>query len=282
MSAVDLITGPGLYDGVPETQYHRDEGLAPELGRSLSQSGAKTLLTSPARFDYERKHGRPAKDAFDLGSLVHTLVLRSGDERIRVVDAYDWRTKAAQQAKKDAHAAGLIPVHRGDLLAASKAARAVRQHPLAGAIFAKGRPEVTLYWIDEATGVTCRARIDWLHEKAIVDLKTCAYGRSDVEAFGRSAASYDYPMQAAHYPDGYEALTGERLPFVTVCVEVEPPYLITVGQYAASDVEAGRERMRRALAEFAERESTGRWTDPPTVVTFPVPVWYGRQSLEAP
>lgn len=276
------IDRPGVYEGVPEDQYHADRGLAAELGRSLSQSGAKTLLESPERFAWERDHGRPPKDAFDLGSLAHALILRSGDNRICVIDAYDWRTKAAQEARKAAYAAGLIPVHRADLLQASRIAAAVRRHPLAGSIFAKGRPEVTLYWVDEETGITCRARVDWVRDNALVDLKTTRYGGSTPPAFGKSAASYDYPMQAAHYSDGYEALTGEALPFVTVVVEVDPPYLISVGQYTAEDVETGRERMRRAKATFAERESSGAWADAPQIVTFPIPGWYAsRAALEA-
>lgn len=273
-----VITEPGVYEDVPEGQYHADRGLAPRLGRSLSQSGAKTLLRSPARFAWERDHGRPPKDAFDLGSLAHALVLRSGDNRIRVVDARDWRTKAAQEAKRDAYSHGRIPVHRGDLLAASKIAAAVRRHPLAGAIFATGRPEVTMYWIDDETGITCRGRIDWVHPRALVDLKTTRYGGSDPGAFGRSAASYEYPMQAAHYIDGWAALTGQVLPFVSVVVEVEPPHLVTVGQYSADDIDAGRERMRYARAEFAARESSGQWADDPQIITFPIPAWYGRSA----
>ena len=123
------ITEPGLYT-LPETAYHADLSLTPTLGRSLSVSGAKTLLTDPARFLYERENGRPPKDVFDEGTLAHELILRGGDDRIRIIDAYDWRSKAAQEAKKAAHEQRLVPAHRGTLLMASKVARAVRTNPL--------------------------------------------------------------------------------------------------------------------------------------------------------
>lgn len=42
------ITAPGFYD-VPEQTYHADTALAPNLGRSLSSTGAKTILDCPAR-----------------------------------------------------------------------------------------------------------------------------------------------------------------------------------------------------------------------------------------
>jgi hypothetical protein len=273
-----VITEPGLYRGIPEDVYHGDSDLAPELGRSLSQSGAKTLLAQgPERFAWERENGRPPKDAFDIGGLTHELVLRGGDNRIRIVDAYDWRTKAAQQAKRDAHKDRLTPCHRGDLLQASRVACAVKAHALAGPILSEGEPEVSLYWIDAETGVTCRGRIDWLRDNALVDLKTVGrYGDAVPAKFGRSAASFDYPMQAAFYSDGYYALTGVRLPFLTIAVELDPPHFVTVGWYSDDDLEIGRERMRQALAIYAERESSGVWADPPEIQTIPLPGYYGR------
>jgi len=276
-----IVTGPGVYRGMPEDRYHADDSLVPEMGRSLSQSGAKTLLASPARFAWEREHGRPPKDAFDLGTLAHALILGSHDDRLVIVDAYDWRTKAAQEAKAAAYAAGKVPVHRGDLLAASRIARAVRRHPLARAVLASGEPEVSFYWRDPETGVTCRARVDWLVPgKALVDVKTVGrYGGADPAAFGRQCATLDYPMQAAHYVDGWEAVTGELLPFVHIVVETEEPNFVTVGQLPDHAIEAGRARMRAALIEYADRESSGDWPEfdyPTEIVDIPVPGWYGR------
>ncbi len=278
---MSIVTGPGVYRRLPEATYHADTALAPELGRSLSQSGAKTLLASPARFAWERDRGRPPKSEYDLGTLAHALILRNADKRIVVIDAYDYKTKAAQQAKAAAYAEGKVPVHRGQLLDASRIARSVRRHPMAAQVLAHGEPEVSYYWTDSATGVTCRARVDWLvPSKALVDVKTVGrYGGADPSAFGKQCASLDYPLQAAHYIDGWEAVTGERLPFVHVVVEVDPPHFVTVGQLPDEAVEVGRTRMRRALTEYAERESADDWPEfdhPHDIADIPVPGWYGR------
>ena len=271
-----IVTGPGVYRDLPEGRYHADDALTPELGRSLSQSGAKTLMSSPARFAWERDHGRPPKDAYDVGTLAHALILRRSDPRLTVIDAYDWRTKAAQTAKAAAYDAGRVPVHRGDLLAASRIARSVRQHPLASAILTEGEAEVSYYWRDPGTGVTCRARVDWLVPgKALVDVKTVGrVGGSEPAAFGRQCATLDYPLQAAHYIDGWE-----RLPFIHLVVETEPPHFVLVGQLFDDAIDAGRSRMRRALEVYAERESAGDWPQfdhPHTIADIPVPGWYGR------
>ncbi len=273
-----MIDKPGVYEHVDEEQYHTDQGLAPTLGRSLSQSGAKTLLRSPAHFAWERDHGRPPKREFDLGGVVHALVLRSHDSRIRVIDAYDWRTKAAQEARRAAWDARLTPVNRTELLQAARIAAAVRRDPLARAIFSEGRPEVTVYWTDDETGVTCRSRIDWVRDDALVDLKTTRYGGTVPDEFGRSAAKFDYPMQGAVYTEGWQTVTGEQLPFITVAVEVEPPYLVHVGFYTDEDIAAGRAKWRRALAEYADRESSGDWSRPLEVQPIPVPPWYAHTA----
>jgi hypothetical protein len=250
------VTAPGFYD-LAELDYHADTELAPELGRSLSVSGAKTLLRTPALFDYQRKHGRPPKDAFDVGTLAHELILRGGDKRIRVIDCYDWRTKASQEAKKAAHAEGMVPVSRADLLEASRMARAVRRHPLASAILSEGRPEVSFYWIDPDTGITCRGRVDWLRDNAIVDVKTCA--DASPEAFAKSCANFRYDMQADYYTDGIEAVTGRRLPFLFICVEKEPPHLLAVYQLDEEALERGHRDNAEARRIYAECESSGVW-----------------------
>ena len=79
-------TQTGIRLDVPELTYHSDT-------RTLSASGAKTLLSDPERFAWERNHGRPPKAAFDLGGVVHALVLRSGDERIRIIDATQYTNR---------------------------------------------------------------------------------------------------------------------------------------------------------------------------------------------
>ena len=273
-----LITEPGVYDHIPELAYHHDTLLAPHLGHSLSASGAKTLLASPARFAYEREHGRPGTAAMDFGTLVHALVLRSHDERIVVSPHETQRTNAAKEFTAQAEAEGRIVVSAKDVRRAIAVAKAVRAHPLAGAILTDGRPEVSLYWLSEE-GVTCRARIDWLHPKAIVDLKTVSrYGGSELDTFGRQAASLDYPLSAAHYREGWHALTGEWLDFLTITVETEAPHFVQVTRYSEADLAAGSERMRRARQEFAERESSGVWVDPPEIHTLPVPAWYARSA----
>jgi hypothetical protein len=264
----------GIRLDVPELTYHTDT-------KTLSASGAKTLLRDPERFAWERDNGRPPKAAFDLGGVVHALVLRSGDERIRVIDAYDWKTKAAQEGRKAAHAAGLTPINRAEFLQATKIARAVRRHPLASSLFTNGKAEASLYWSDPETGVACRARVDWLRDDMIVDLKTARYGTGTADTFGRQAASFNYPLPAAVYTEAVEVLTGKTLPFITVTVETSPPYLVRAYRYTDADLDSGRAQWHEALREYAAREKSGDWTVPAEIDLIALPAWYApTEDLE--
>jgi len=277
-AAAWAVTGPGLYDGLDEAAYHADRSLGPELGRSLSVSGAKLLLDSPARFHYEREHRPPPKDAYDFGHVAHRLILGEGGQ-VRRINAPDWRTAAAKAEKAQAYAAGQVPILRHDFVAALRLAKAVKRHPVAGKFFTEGRAEQSLFWVDERTGVTCRARVDWLRHNVIVDLKSCQdASRSGMQ---RAFANYRYAMQAQWYRAGVEAVTGKRLPFVFVCVEKDPPHL--VGLYWLDDQwEAiADQQNRRALDLYASCESAGEWPGySDEIQTLSPPAWLIYQEQE--
>src|SRR3972149_6692059 len=90
-------------------------GAAPPA-QSLSASVAPLLLTRSARHAW-LAHPRlnpawapEATEQTDLGTLAHALLLEQDDSRLVVVEADDWRTKAARLARVQALAAGKPPL----------------------------------------------------------------------------------------------------------------------------------------------------------------------------
>ena len=131
---------------------------------------------------------------------------------------------------------------------------------------------MSLYWIDDTTGVTCRARIDWLHPNVIVDVKSAR--DASPYGFAKACADYGYRESAAHYTKAVEALTGARLDFWLVVVEVAAPHMVAMYRFNESDLAYGDEQMRHALSIFAHGESTGDWPAyPADVQTLEMPRW---------
>lgn len=227
------ITAPGVYD-LPVDQYHAD----PVAGGSLSSSGARAMLppSCPARYRWELDHpGDRSTRAFDLGTAAHRLVLGVGAP-LHVVDAADWRTKAAREERDTMRQAGYVPILTAEHDTVQAMATALRAHPIASALLDPnrgGKPEQTLVWVDQRTGVWCRARLDWLpavtpgRRMIVPDYKTQA--SVDLESLRRSMATWQYHQQAAWYSDGVRTLGLDPDPgFVFIAQEKTPPYLVVV------------------------------------------------------
>jgi hypothetical protein len=255
-----VITKPGIYSDLAEDIYHAD----PVPGGSLSASGAKALLDCPAKFRYQQEH--PVfKNTFDFGSAAHQLVLGTGPE-IVVVDAENWRTKAAQEQQKQARAAGKIPLLTSERDEVVCMASAIRSHPLAAAALDPargGKPEQSLFMQDETSGVWLRSRLDWMPDPhsamrpVIFDYKTTKNASPD--SFAREMANYRYHLQAAWYAHLYLEITGVDAPFLFIAQDKEPPYLVAVCQPDAEAMRAGRQLMRQAIHAYAACCATGEW-----------------------
>lgn len=272
-----IITEPGVYDLDAET-YHAD----PVPGGSLSSSGARRLLqVPPARWQYEQEHPPAPTPAMILGTAVHSLVLGVGIQPERI-DADDWRTKAARAARDEATRHGRLPLLRDDYDRAYAMAEAVLSHPVAGALFdpARGRPEQTLVWRDEATGVMCRAMVDHLpHDDGrpiLADLKTTT--DASPREVSKTVAKWGYHCQAAWYLDGYRALhPGSDPAFLFTFVEKVPPHLVSVVELDRHALAVGAELNRCALEIYAECRATGVWPGhSPEIELVALPEWATR------
>lgn len=274
MTAVADDVIPGVYD-ISDEMYHSD----PVPGGSLSSSGARKLLppSCPAIFRYYATRPSPPRREFDFGHAAHKLVLGKGPD-LAVVDAKDWRTKAAKEARDAAYAEGKVPILASEYRRAEAMARAVREHPIASAILDPeiGDPEQTLIWQDSQTGIWRRARLDWLPNGQsgrfiVADYKTTVSANPD--AIRKSVYSYGYHAQEDWYLDGVESLgLAEDPAMVFIFQEKTPPYLITVIQIDPAARRAGRRMNRLAIDIYRQCRETGVWpgyTDDIPLISLP-------------
>lgn len=259
MTTVAETFQAGIYD-MPEALYHAD----PVPGGSLSSSGARKLLppSCPARFRYEQDH--PVhRDVFDLGTAAHKLVLGAGLP-LAVLDAEDWRSKAAREWREAVRAEGSVPLLSAEHEQVQAMAAAIREHPIAGPLLDPergGHAEQSVFW--QADDIWRRARLDWLPDldgarpPVIADYKTTA--SAEPGGIAKSVANFGYHVQAAWYVDAVEAVTGVRCPFVFAFQEKAPPYLVTVCELDAVAIRAGRELGEMALEMYRDCREADVW-----------------------
>lgn len=254
-----IVVEPGVYD-MPDDVYHGD----PVPGGSLSSSGAKLLLppSCPARFRWEQDNGRPPNGDFDYGHAAHLKVLGTGAELV-VIDAKDWRTNAAKEAKAQAYQEGKVPILASHAVQVDAMAEALAQHPIASKLLDgdTGRAEQSLFWWDN--GIARRARIDFLRQvegvrTVAVDYKTTA--DASLRAVEKSIGGFGYHQQAAWYLDGIKALElADDAAFLFIFQEKTAPYLVTVVEVDATALRAGRELNRRAMEIYTSCKESDTW-----------------------
>lgn len=244
----------GLVLNLPEATYHAHP--------SLSSSGAKLLLDSPALFDWVMNQGhRTEKAAFDFGSAVHAEVLGTG-YGVAELDFDNYRTGAAQKARDDARDAGLIPMLKKEMEDVHATAQAVLRHPMARALLERdGNPEASVFVTDPVTGVPMRCRFDFLPDdrNVAVDLKTARKGGARPHKFATAIVEYGYDVSWAHYTLTAD-LAGETVnDMVFLVVETEPPFHINTFKLDADFKEIGTAKARIARDRYARALETGEW-----------------------
>ena len=266
----------GFHLGVPAAQYHSDPAPQPSLSNSVAQillreSPRKAWFSHPRlNSDYREEH----ESKFDLGTCAHAVLLENDASRIVIVDADDWRTKAAKEQRDAARATGktaLLARHYDDVRRMADAALAFLAHS-----------EISEYWFDadsEVTGICqdgdvwLRCRFDKMtkNRNVIPDYKST----TDVspEGFGRQITRMGYHIQDAFYRRCASILGAKRPEFVFVAQAVEPPYECSLHgcDPALRDIaDAEVERAIRLWGECLKKKEwpsySGRihWAMPPT------------------
>lgn len=255
-----MITATGIYT-IPHDEYHADPCPTP----SLSSSVAKTLLRqSPAHAAMQHpklnnNYVNEESSRFDLGTIAHALLLEDDSSRLITIEADDWRTKAAKEARDAARAEGKIPIlvkQAAHLLKMVGTARDFLRNSEVGDF--KFLAEQMLAW--QEGNVWCRARPDWLStdHTLILDYKTTDDANPD--AFIRQIARMGYDTQAAFYLRGLEAVDPIDQPlFVFFAQEIEPPYACSLIALSNAYLEIANAKVERAIKTWGYCLKTGDW-----------------------
>lgn len=254
----------GIHD-LDEATYHGDPCPQP----SLSASIAKLLLARSPRHAWgahprlNPDHRTTESQKFDLGSAFHTLFLQSGVEVIEI-DAEDYKTKAAKEARDVARAAGKIPMLKEQLARTRQMVTAVQaqvpEHEALALALAAGEAERTIAWRED-NGIWCRARLDWMPETgdAYPDLKSTE-ASAGPDSWGRILFNMGGDIQDAFYRRGLRKLKISRDPYLLfVAAELDDPFLIATHRCAPAAAGIADRAVERAIALWGWCLERGEW-----------------------
>ena len=254
---------PGVYDGVPFPEYLACPALSHSVLVRMMRSPRYAWRQSFLNPNY--RPDEPGSDAPEIGTLAHAMVLDGcKPANLVVIDAENFRTKAAQQERDAARAAGKLPI----------LARKVQEvQEMVGvaecflgeaedlASWAKGRSEQSVLWREGET--LCRCRPDRMIVDGvtrIIDVHYKTTTNASPAAFEGLVVPRGYDIEAAWYARGLRAAyPGHAVESLFIVQEIEPPYDCCLFALDPEFDELASKRMGFALARWLACAAAGEW-----------------------
>lgn len=270
--------GVGIHDIAAE-RYHADPCGTPSLTRSiahtiLSQSPMHAWHQHPAlNPNYQPRH----ESKFDIGTAAHAILF-GGHEKLCIVDAKDWKTNLAKEAREIARSNGLTPILKKHEISIRKMVEvcheAIADSELKG-VLDYGFTELVLIW--EEKGILCRAMIDWINPKLqmVIDYKTTE--TSEPERWSRGHISQlGYDLQQDFYSRAVKEFYDidpytQKTTFVFIVQEIRPPYAVSFVSLNEQYKMLAYDRTDRALALWSECLADDKWPGYPKRVAYAEP-----------
>jgi hypothetical protein len=255
----------GLYPEIDEDTYHGDPAPQP----SLNQSTAKILLERSPRHAWHQ-HPRLNPDfhrdedrKFDLGNIAHRLLLGKG-RPLFLIDAPDYRTKAAQAGRQIALENGQMPclthLHERALRMTQAALKQMRD---AGLDFKpethpEAMTECGFIWQEGDTWF--RTKIDRLQGDTVsIDFKTTAAAATD-RGIDNMMMDMGWHIQAAFHERALNAALGEEpRRFLFIVQETYAPFALTVTELTEGALAIGRQQLDTAIQIWRACMKANRW-----------------------
>ncbi len=241
---------PGIYYDISAEQYFAWEAV----------NNSRLGLMSKSSIHYKTGFKNEPTASMALGSLCHAGVLEplsliqrytympdysrdaeniaSGGER-----SFSKATKYVKQCEEQFRAVNRkkLIIDEADYKKMLGISSALSQCDRMRFLRKKGAAEVSIVWVDEKTGLRCKARADWVRDfqkdepLIVLDLKTT----QDASIFEKSILKYSYHRQMAFYRRGFMAVTGKD-PQMWICaVETVEPFGHRVAPMIDSAIEQG-------------------------------------------
>ncbi len=261
---MSIAIGTGIHT-ISADLYHQDPCAAP----SLSNSVAKILIDQSPRHAWiahprlNPRHQSGEDSRFDLGTAAHALLLEGSNAKIAVIDADDWRTKAAKEQRDEARENGLTPIlakHNRALNDMVGEAQSFLAKTELSGLYDKAKSEQTVIWQDDG-GAWCRARLDRLADDHtwIFDYKTSTNAEPGYFS-DRVIRQMGYTFQGGFYRRGLMAVDSDCDPeFFVLAQDIEPPYCCSLHALSPARKELASFEVQRAIDLWRECLDKNHW-----------------------
>lgn len=244
---------PGIYPDMTNADYHaHTDVLSSSTARKLVEDGG------PAEYHYFTKHPRDRKAAWDLGTVVHSLVLEGTLGEVEEIHHAAYTTTAAKADRDAALASGKIPMKSSELEGV---------YLMRDAIYADGEarelleasPDREQSLFADHFGTAVRARPDAMSIKngLMPDVKTASDASRD--GFRKASGNFGYFAQDPWYADVAQLLTGATFDFPFIVVESKPPYRVGVYRHTEYARDLGRRMNDHAINIWNQCRKSGVW-----------------------
>lgn len=238
---------------------------------AVNWSTLSAMRESPAHYKECRDVGREDTPALLVGRAVDCAVFEPSLFPLRFAcrpAGIDRRTKEGKTAWSEflATNAGRDILDADEFDQVTKMAAAVRENAAAAPYLAGGFEQVVLRWTHRATGLACKARLDYVsHSRAVLlDLKSTV--STEHRKFAGSVVMYGYHNQLAFYRQGLEtAAPAWKLPDglcyspILLAVEKTPPYDVAVFELEEKAMDQAARENEALLARVARCEERKTW-----------------------
>jgi hypothetical protein len=281
------IDKPGIFKDMSAEDYFADPCIEPSFSQSIGK-----ILIDQSPLHARQAHPRLAEpiegdddeaEKYDkakaIGNAAHAIMIRRG-KKLAIIDAPNFKAKAAQTDKQAAILAGAEPILRKHYniaqAMAQSAAEQLRRIPGCEKAFTDGDGEVVIANVED--GIWLRSMCDWITPdlREVWDLKTSGMSASPY-ATGKQMASAGWHVQAAMHErilDALDPAGAGRRHFFYVCQENEAPFALTVNEIGEAALTIGRKQIDYAIKMWAHCLTKDVWPAyPPRIIRPELPAW---------
>ena len=266
-----MIEKPGIYN-ISSEEYQGDPVIEPSLSRSIIKN---LIYDTPAHAwinhprlnpNYQNKEN----EKFDLGTATHSLLLE-GNDNLTIIEADDWRTKAAKELRDQARENGKTPLltsqYEETLIMVNVAEQQIIECSELGITNLQTNGDIELSYVWKENETWLRIRPDWTSKdrKLIIDYKTIS-SSANPHDIARHVVTMGYDIQAAFYSRGIKAVEDIEPKFIFIFQETEEPYLCSFITLPPQFMEMGKQKVEYGIWLWKECISRGKWPGYPQKV----------------